>query len=323
MVSIIIPSYNYGFVIEETLKNLQSQSYTDWEAIIVDDGSTDNTGDVVKNVALRDERIRYYAKPNQGVSKARNFGFQQSKGQYIQYLDADDLLSEHKLTRQVAFMEANKEVDISYTDHLYFETDKPEIFYPDYEMNHNNWLPKICASGSKVIETLLGSNIAVVSSPLLRREVVQKVDGFPEYTKHTEDWEFWFLCAVSNARFCFFDDQEAITIIRIHERNTSRNILTMQGGELEFRKRIIIAIKESPNLTEQEKEYLLAKNQKSATNLYKYMMYHANFGDVMEMSQLYKMVNPKKFFKYYFKALNFKRKALFRTPKTLTRNDQF
>lgn len=317
MVSIIIPSYNYGFVIGETLKNLQLQSYTDWEAIIVDDGSVDDTMNIVTRIASQDARIKYFSTPNQGVSKARNFGFQHSKGDYIQFLDADDLLSEHKLSRQVEFMENNKGVDISYTNHLYFETDKPEIHYPDYEMNHNHWLPKICATGGKVIETLLYSNIAVVSSPLLTRQIFERVKGFPEYTKHTEDWEFWFLCAVNNAHFCFFDDAEAITMIRIHERNTSRNILTMQGGELEFRKRIISAIGNSPSLSHEEKQYLLNKNEKSATNLYKYMMYHANFLNLPELSQLYGMVSPKAFFKFYFKALNFKRKALFKKPKTL------
>jgi glycosyltransferase involved in cell wall biosynthesis len=310
MVSIIIPSFNYGFIIEETLKNLQSQSYTDWEALVIDDGSSDNTAEIVGKISSQDSRIQYHSQPTQGVSKARNLGFRLSKGEYIQFLDADDLLSEHKLTRQVAFLDTHREVDISYTDHLYFEHEKPEIHYPDYEMNHYNWLPKISGRGYEVVDILVYSNIAVVSSPVLRRNIVEKVNGFPEYTRYTEDWEFWFLCAMQNASFSFLDDPEAKTLIRIHQRNTSRNIQIMQGGELEFRKRIIDRVQNSDILTNTEKETLLEKNQKSTTKLYKYMMYHADLTSLSQLKRMVGLTSWKTFVSYYFKSLNYKRKAL-------------
>lgn len=312
MVSIIIPTHNYGFIIDETLKNLQAQSYKNWEAIVIDDGSSDNTGEIVKSAAAYDPRIQYHYQHTQGVSRARNHGFEKSKGDFIQFLDADDLLSEHKLSHQVAFMEQNPEVDICYTDHVYFETHKPDIFYPDYEMNHNNWLPRICARGYEVVQTLVYSNIAVVSSPVLRREIMEKVKGFPEYTRHTEDWEFWFLCAIKNAYYCFLDDPDAKTLIRIHQRNTSRNIQIMQGGELEFRKRMISEIGNATFLSGEEKNALLDQNQKSTTILYKYMMYHADLTSLPQLRRMVRLTNWKTFISYYFKSLNFKRKALFK-----------
>lgn len=312
MVSIIIPSFNYGFIIGETLKNLQAQSFTDWEALVVDDGSSDNTAGIVAEFAALDSRIKYIHQVTQGVSKARNAGFRHCSGEFIQFLDADDLLSRHKVERQVDFMNANPEVDISYSDHIYFENDKPDVHYPDYEMNHNNWLPKICARGYEVVDILVYSNIAVVSSPLLRREIVEKVNGFPEYTRYTEDWEFWFLCAINNAKFCFLDDPNAKTLIRIHQRNTSRNIQIMQGGELEFRKRLIGRIRDSTILTEEEKEKLLLKNQASTTKLYKYMMYHANLLSPTQLKRMAKLTSWKTFISYYFKSLNFKRKGFFK-----------
>lgn len=312
LVSIIIPSYNYGFVIEQTLENLLDQSYTNWEAIVVDDGSSDNTSEIVGKFAAKDSRISYIIQKNSGVSVARNLGFKHSKGDYIQFLDADDLLSKEKLTVQVAFMEQHPETDISYTDHLYFETDKPDIVYPDYEMNNHNWLPKVNAAGYEVVNTLIYSNIAVVSSPMLRRDIVEKVNGFPEFSNYTEDWEFWFLCAVHGAHYSFCDNDAAKTLIRIHHRNTSRNIQIMQAGELQFRRRIAMSINNSTLLSPDEKEKLLERNASSTQKLYKYMMYHANLVSIRQLKILHGLVNTKTFISYYFKALNYKRKALFK-----------
>jgi glycosyltransferase involved in cell wall biosynthesis len=312
LVSIIIPTYNYGFIIEETLNNLLEQSYQNWEAIIVDDGSPDNTAEVVKKFVEKDKRISYVAQANSGVSVARNLGFEISKGDYIQFLDADDLLSKDKLLLQTAFLDANPEVDISYTDHLYFETERPDVTYPDYEMNHHNWLPKINAKGYEAVNTLIYSNIAVVSSPILRRGIVKKVKGFPEFSNYTEDWEFWFLCAVKGAHYCFFDNDAAKTLIRIHQKNTSKNIQTMQAGELQFRKRIVTAVQNTPFLSDLEKEKLLERNAASTQKLYKYMMYHADLLDWGQLKVLRGLTSPKTFISYYFKSLNFKRKNLFK-----------
>ena len=312
LVSIIIPSYNYGFIIGETLRNLQEQSYPAWEALVVDDGSSDNTAQIVNEFAAQDNRIRFFAQNNKGVSVARNLGFTHSKGSYIQFLDADDLLSRDKLAIQVAFLEAHPEVDISYTDHLYFEHERPNIVYPDYEMNNHNWLPKIDAKGYDAVNTLIYSNIAVVSSPLLRRAIVEKVKGFPEFSNYTEDWEFWFQCAIQGARYTFLDNDLAKTMIRIHHRNTSRNIQIMQAGELQFRKRITSQVRNSPVLNAEEKEKILQRNAASTQKLYKYMMYHANLGSLRQLKILYNLVSPGTFVSYYFKSLNFKRKELFK-----------
>lgn len=314
-VSIIIPSHNYGFVIGETLKNLQAQTYQNWEAIIVDDGSTDNTRDVVSQFSQHDARIQYYFQENQGVSVARNYGFKKSRGAYIQFLDADDLLSEEKLNTQVKFMENRPEVDISYTDHIYFENDDYSKEYPDYERNNHNWLKKIDTAGYNAIDLLIYSNIAVVSSPLLRREIVQNVKGFPENSKYTEDWEFWFLCAINGAHFAFLDNSLAKTRIRIHQRNTSKNIQVMQAGELTFRKRIVQYITDSAILSETQKTKLLERNEASTKKLYKYMMYHVDLTSIEQLKVVYALTSPLKFISFCFKSINYKRKEIFKKRK--------
>lgn len=90
MVSIIIPLYNKEFAIEQTLCSVIKQTYCDFEIIVSDDGSTDRSASIVKELAKKDKRIRYYKKENGGVSSARNFGLSKANGEWIIFLDADD-----------------------------------------------------------------------------------------------------------------------------------------------------------------------------------------------------------------------------------------
>jgi glycosyltransferase involved in cell wall biosynthesis len=100
LVSIIIPTYNRSSVIRETLDSVFAQTYNNWECIIVDDGSTDNTSNVVLTYVAKDKRFHYYKRPdthNEGGNGARNYGLEISKGVYVQFLDSDDLLAKNKL----------------------------------------------------------------------------------------------------------------------------------------------------------------------------------------------------------------------------------
>lgn len=312
LVSIIIPAYNYGFVLSETFENLLMQSYPYWEAIVVDDGSSDNTQEVVEKFHAIDPRIQYVYQPNSGVSAARNKGISLAKGKYIQFLDADDLLSRDKLKIQVAFMEAHPETDLSYTNHLYFENDDPSKTYPDYERNNYDWLQRINLKGYDLIRMLMYANIAVVSSPMLKKELALKTGGFPEDSHHTEDWEFWFLCALHQARFTFIDNSDARTFIRIHAASVSQGIEIMQAGELKFRDRMEKHL-QIAGLNDQQMQELTGQNVKSRDKLFKYMMYHADLTNITYLKKLIKITGRKRFFNYLLKSLNYKRKQLFKS----------
>src|SRR3990172_11035793 len=97
MVSVIIPCYNRARYLFETLQSVFMQSYSDWECIIVNDGSTDDTENVVLKFKENDERFRYIKKNNRGVSSARNAGLGIINGEYVQFLDADDIIHKDKL----------------------------------------------------------------------------------------------------------------------------------------------------------------------------------------------------------------------------------
>jgi glycosyltransferase involved in cell wall biosynthesis len=112
LISIIIPAYNRGHLIKETLNSVLNQSYSQWECIVVDDGSTDNTRQVVEAFSEKDARFRYFERPgdlSKGANSCRNFGFRKSSGTFINWLDSDDLLSEDKLTAQVEALKQSKD----------------------------------------------------------------------------------------------------------------------------------------------------------------------------------------------------------------------
>lgn len=107
LVSIIMPSYNTGHFIKETIESVLAQTYSNWELIIVDDCSTDNTDDIVKSF-LSDHRIHYIKnEKNSGAAVSRNRALKEAKGRWIAFLDSDDLWKREKLEKQISFMDKN------------------------------------------------------------------------------------------------------------------------------------------------------------------------------------------------------------------------
>jgi len=116
LISIIIPTYNRADLISETLNSVVAQTHENWECIIVDDGSTDNTANVILEYTNKDKRFKYYLRPgilNKGASPCRNYGLKQAKGDYIQFLDSDDLLNKNKFLEQLKLMENSPALTIT------------------------------------------------------------------------------------------------------------------------------------------------------------------------------------------------------------------
>lgn len=115
LVSIIMPSWNTGKFITETIQSVINQTYTDWELLIVDDCSTDNTEEIV--VSFKDDRIKYFHnKKNSGAALTRNRAMRKARGEWIAFLDSDDLWMPEKLEKQIAFMKKNG-YTLSYTEY--------------------------------------------------------------------------------------------------------------------------------------------------------------------------------------------------------------
>ena len=114
-VSIITPCYNAATFIEATIHSIQQQTLRDWELLVVDDGSVDNSADIIRRMAKDDSRIKLIQKANGGTASARKLGLEHAQGEYIQFLDADDQIEADKLLRQTIEMDASN-LDVSYTD---------------------------------------------------------------------------------------------------------------------------------------------------------------------------------------------------------------
>lgn len=179
-VSVIIPCYNQGDYISETLHSLQSQNYTNWECIVVDDGSTDNTVRVVDQFAQADLRIQFISQANGGSASARNKGLKYIIGDYIQFLDADDLLDRSKFEKQIQIMESNM-LDVSYTDYSYFTS-------------QNKLIPRLRGAflSKTVLLTLWGLGSSIPAHCFLYRTSFLKKNKivFDEAVKQREDWNF-------------------------------------------------------------------------------------------------------------------------------------
>ena len=122
LVSIIMPTYNCGRFIADSIKSVQAQTYKNWELLIVDDCSLDNTLDIVKKIQITDKRIRLFQnKDNSGAAVSRNVALKEAKGRWIAFLDSDDLWEPLKLERQIKFMEDN---GYAFTYHEYIEIDE-------------------------------------------------------------------------------------------------------------------------------------------------------------------------------------------------------
>jgi len=237
-VSVIIPTYNYGIYIEEAINSILNQSLQDWECIIIDDGSIDNTAKIIDIYCKKDIRFKYYYQSNKGLSAARNKGIELSKGKYIQLLDSDDLIEKDKLLIQSEYLENKANVDIVYSGMQRFFHVKPNTYFytNSNPLKDKKWMPEISGKGHFILNTLIKQNIMVVSSPLIRKSVFKIVGFFDTKKVYLEDMDFWIKCALKNINFYYLDHNLTNSIIRSHENSLMTHNIAMIKGEIYMRK---------------------------------------------------------------------------------------
>ena len=176
-VSVIIPTYNRGWILEEAVDSVLAQTYTDFELIVVDDGSTDDTRALLQPFG---QRIAYVHQDNQGVSAARNTGLRLARGELIALLDSDDLWKPAKLARQVAFFHAQPEAQICQTEEVWIRRGR--------RVNPKNRHRK--ASGW-IFEPSLALCLVSPSAVMLRRGLMDAMGGFDVSLPACEDYDLW------------------------------------------------------------------------------------------------------------------------------------
>jgi len=179
-VSVIIPAYNMAQYTVESVESVLHQTYKDYEIIVVDDGSQDNTKELLQTY-VENQQITYIYKENGGASSARNIGIQICRGEYIAFLDCDDLWLPKKLEISVDFLDSHPEIGFVYSRAIIIDKN-----------GNNLWFSKVrCYSGEKAFEKLILRNFIKSSSPVVRRECFKKVGVFDETIFHPADRDMW------------------------------------------------------------------------------------------------------------------------------------
>lgn len=229
-VSVIVPAYNYGAYLGEALDSVLAQTISDWECVIVDDGSTDDTADVAGRYAQRDSRFRLVRQPNRGLSAARNSGISSSSAAYVQFLDADDKLAPRKLEIHASFLDANPRTDIVYSLATFFRTEEPDkVLYSLHGRLSRPLLQKV-SGNAEALARLEQFNIAPAAAMFMRRAVIARAGVFNEAASACEDWDYWLRCAIAGCEFEYVDAGESLAFIRTHAGSMSRSSERMMAG---------------------------------------------------------------------------------------------
>jgi glycosyltransferase involved in cell wall biosynthesis len=212
-VSVIIPAYNAAATLPETLAALRSQTWTDWEAIVVDDGSTDQTGEIALQTA--DPRIRVLRQTNGGQAIARNCGLAAARGSLIAFLDADDWWTPTALADRVAALGDNPAAVLAYSWTDYVDDDN-QLRHPGFRDRHQ---------GQVFTALLLNNFIENGSNPLIRRSALEQVGGFQTELIPAEDWDLWLRLAGLGE---FVLIPEAQVRYRVSDRSSSANLRRLE-----------------------------------------------------------------------------------------------
>jgi len=240
LVSVVIPCFNYARFLGEALESVRQQSLGEWECIVVDDGSTDDSVEVAKSFVADDPRFSCVRRSNRGPSAARNAGLAKAHGEYVQLVDADDLLEPDKLAVQAAFLAGHPKYAMVYSPMRFF-TDAGGL--RSYSRGRNraqkDWMTLWPDTTDALLVALVEGNTFPISAPLFRRSALEAVGKFDESLPSHEDWEFWLRWAFAGKRFFGLDAPGTRTLIREHRDSLTRRTVVMAETRLVVRERIM------------------------------------------------------------------------------------
>ena len=216
-ISVIIPAYNAEHTIQETLESVQKQTFSDFEIIVIDDGSTDRTLDIVREIA--DPRIKCFSYENGGVAMARNLGISHATGEFIAFLDADDMWTSDKLELQLGALQKYPEAGVAYS-WTYFLYENEQQSYVDTSNFYE---------GDVYADLLIKNFLHNGSNPLIRKQAIDTIGLFEITLVSCEDWDFYIRLA---SIYPFVLIQKAQVIYRQSLGTKSSNINAVEKGVL-------------------------------------------------------------------------------------------
>lgn len=227
MVSIVLPTYNRCYCIGRAIDSVLRQTYTDFELLVIDDASTDDTETLIQKIAETDARVRYFRQPqNSGASAARNEGIRRAKGSCIAFQDSDDVWKADKLEKQMRILEEDPEIGLVYCMYEGRKKDGTFVHIPDDSME------KSLLHGD-MYRLLLQGNVIGAPTAVVRRECLAKSGLFDEELTCLEDWEL-FLRIAKEQKIGYVD--EPLLFSDLHEGGVS----SRAGGYFQARCRMIV-----------------------------------------------------------------------------------
>jgi glycosyltransferase involved in cell wall biosynthesis len=217
-VSVIVPAYNVRTYIQDALSSLERQSMTAFEVLVVDDGATDGTQELVIPFCERDQRFKLLHKENGGLSSARNYGIRQARAPYLALLDGDDRYEPDKLATHVAVLDSEPAVGVVYSSSRVIRDDGKPTFMR---------LSGKPIDPDPLVSLLYKNFIGHGSNAVFRSSLCQEVGGFDEQLKSSEDLDFWIRIALLN-RWRFWREPRALCGYRVRPSGLSFNVLQME-----------------------------------------------------------------------------------------------
>jgi len=250
LISVIMPVYNGEKTIRETIESVFNQTFPDWELIVINDGSQDATLEILKSI--QDPRLRVFSYPNAGQATSRNRGISQACGEYISFIDADDLWTPDKLEAQLQVLQANPQAAVAYSWTKCID----EVGQVSRRGSH------ISVTGDVYKNLLVVNFLENGSNPLIRRQALNEVGSFDESLTPAEDWDLWLRLA---ARYHFEVVSSPQILYRVSVKSATANVWRLEAACLEVIER---ACTQAPESVEHLKKYSLG-------NTYKYLTYKA------------------------------------------------
>ena len=204
-VSVIIPTYNRENYISETIESVLNQTFQDFEIIVIDDGSTDKTKTKLEKFK---SKIKLIEQKNSERAVSRNNGVKNSSGEYIAFLDSDDLWASDKLEKQVEILDNKKNMILTYCQSFRINEKSKKIKTAKRQLQGHN---------GPIFDKLLLRNFIVSATPLIRRENFDKTNGFESKYIPYEDWEFWLRFSLMGD-FSFLN--QPLAYYRIHPQQS-------------------------------------------------------------------------------------------------------
>lgn len=235
LVSLIIPTYNDSTYVCDAVDSCLAQTYPHCEVIVVDDGSTDGTGDLL--AARYGDRIRYTYQENRGLPAARNTGTRLAQGEFVNYCDADDQLHPEKIARSLPLFAEHPDAAVIYSDFMIVADDGVTPLPRHPQAPRPDQLP----SGDIFRVLLAGpwGDFIAEGAPLLRRVAVVDAGGFNETLRAAEDWEMWLRLAIRHPFVCL---PEPMLLYRLRPNAMHTNPIRMAAATL----RVVELVRDYP-----------------------------------------------------------------------------